>query len=673
MGQLQEQIGVFVPLVAVGESQQAQTKRYLYGVQGLRTVAALMVAAYHIWFHRVSGGVDVFFVVAGYFAAGSLLRVLEARSVGCRVRATRDYLLRTFRRVVPSATVVIVATVVGSMLWMPLTTWPNGVKQAFASTLFLENFQLVLLKTDYAEMGAATSPFQQFWALAIQVQSYAMFALLVLVTALIAGWLRRDAYTGVRISVAVIFTASFAYSIFSTTSNQAIAYFNPASRFWEFLAGAILAVVLPRLRLSSAFLRLVGWLGLAVVVLPAAFFDMSRLLPGAMALLPISGAAAIILASYHGAEPRILKIKPVLVFADSSFAFYLWHWPLLIFYRNQVSQDVSLWAGLAILAFSAALALATTNLVERPFRTWPLLQRSPFVSFIACLLMMVPSLGLSVVWRSELHSLQARDLAVLASYRSTGEYPLDAVSVPSPLIAKSDTTEANKNGCAARTKHTDLFSCTWGKNPDSDLTVALVGASHDTQWLTVVTQAADTAGAKTVSYLKNSCPFGNVGGADRNVVAGCETWSQQLLEELLSDPPAVLVTIATSRESGEEEIPAWKREYFDLLLAEGVSIVAIRDNPTFELGGPECVESGDPSICSFPQEDQFATLEDLDVPSDDAFYFVDLLQEYCPGGICSPLTSPVLGYYDSAHLTETWTLEHGSAVESAIAVALGAK
>ncbi len=45
--------------------------QYLYGVQGLRTFAALMAAVHHIWFHRVSGGVDVFFVVAGYFAAGS--------------------------------------------------------------------------------------------------------------------------------------------------------------------------------------------------------------------------------------------------------------------------------------------------------------------------------------------------------------------------------------------------------------------------------------------------------------------------------------------------------------------------------------------------------------------------------------------------------------------------
>ena len=32
-------------------------------VQGLRTLALALVAIYHIWFGKVSGGVDVFLVV----------------------------------------------------------------------------------------------------------------------------------------------------------------------------------------------------------------------------------------------------------------------------------------------------------------------------------------------------------------------------------------------------------------------------------------------------------------------------------------------------------------------------------------------------------------------------------------------------------------------------------
>ena len=35
-------------------------------LQGLRAVAVTLVVVYHVWFGRVSGGVDVFFVVSGF-------------------------------------------------------------------------------------------------------------------------------------------------------------------------------------------------------------------------------------------------------------------------------------------------------------------------------------------------------------------------------------------------------------------------------------------------------------------------------------------------------------------------------------------------------------------------------------------------------------------------------
>ncbi|GAJ97379.1 hypothetical protein JCM19055_234 [Geomicrobium sp. JCM 19055] len=37
-------------------------KRFRPELEGVRAVAALLVAVYHIWFGTVSGGVDVFFL-----------------------------------------------------------------------------------------------------------------------------------------------------------------------------------------------------------------------------------------------------------------------------------------------------------------------------------------------------------------------------------------------------------------------------------------------------------------------------------------------------------------------------------------------------------------------------------------------------------------------------------
>lgn len=71
-------------------------QQYVREVQGLRTVAALLVAIYHVRLQRVSGGVDVFFVVAAYFLVAGLMR-REPVGLG----KVLEYYGSTARRVIP--------------------------------------------------------------------------------------------------------------------------------------------------------------------------------------------------------------------------------------------------------------------------------------------------------------------------------------------------------------------------------------------------------------------------------------------------------------------------------------------------------------------------------------------------------------------------------------------
>ena len=43
------------------------TPLYRHDLDGLRGVAIALVAVFHVWFGRVSGGVDVFLVLSGFF------------------------------------------------------------------------------------------------------------------------------------------------------------------------------------------------------------------------------------------------------------------------------------------------------------------------------------------------------------------------------------------------------------------------------------------------------------------------------------------------------------------------------------------------------------------------------------------------------------------------------
>ena len=79
-------------------------------IEGLRAVAAALVAIFHIWLGRVSGGVDVFFVVSGFLITTGLLSRIERTGSPQLAR----FWGRLVIRLVPAALTVLLAIVITS-------------------------------------------------------------------------------------------------------------------------------------------------------------------------------------------------------------------------------------------------------------------------------------------------------------------------------------------------------------------------------------------------------------------------------------------------------------------------------------------------------------------------------------------------------------------------------
>ena len=122
-------------------------------LQGLRAVAVALVVVYHVWFGRVSGGVDVFFVVSGFLLTGQLARAADRGPLALGRRWSR-----TLVRLLPCAVVVLVATVAAGMLLLPEGRWPQTLREVVAAALFLENWQLAADTVDYAARSNMSSP-----------------------------------------------------------------------------------------------------------------------------------------------------------------------------------------------------------------------------------------------------------------------------------------------------------------------------------------------------------------------------------------------------------------------------------------------------------------------------------------------------------------------------------
>src|ERR1700744_4307809 len=131
-------------LAAIAESaQSAMGNRkagfYRHDLDGLRGIAIALVAMFHIWFGRVSGGVDVFLALSGFFFGGKIPRA--ALSPAVPLSPTTEA-IRLVRRLLPALVVVLAGCAVLTILVQPQTRWETFADQSLASLGYYQNWEL---------------------------------------------------------------------------------------------------------------------------------------------------------------------------------------------------------------------------------------------------------------------------------------------------------------------------------------------------------------------------------------------------------------------------------------------------------------------------------------------------------------------------------------------------
>jgi hypothetical protein len=186
---------------------------------------------------------------------------------------------------------------------------------------------------------------------------------------------------GPLIATLAVGTLSFLLAIWTVRIDRIPAFFAPWNRFWELLAGALLACIASDAALKAAMSTLMSrrWLadaaslvGLVSIAAGVWLIDSTRVFPGLWVLLPVGGTVLLIAAGPHALINRtILSQRMVVGVGLISYPLYLWHWPLLSFAHIRVGDIPSALLRLGLLALSVVLAWATYRLIERPLRFGP--------------------------------------------------------------------------------------------------------------------------------------------------------------------------------------------------------------------------------------------------------------------------------------------------------------
>lgn len=663
-----------------------ETKRRIRPeLEGLRTIAALLVAIYHIWFNRVSGGVDVFFVVSGFLITTSLLSMYRKNGKVLYF----SYIVKLLKRLLPTAWLIGITTLIASLYILPAFTKQQNLSEFLASAFYFQNWRLAIDSVDYLAQNNSASPFQHFWALSIQFQFYIVWLLVFFVAISILRLFSGNHIKRMLIIViSILATASFAYSIYLTSVNQPVAYYHTFTRTWEFGIGGILALTIHKLVVSPRIAWFFGWLGVIGLISCGIVLQVSQLFPGYAALWPVLSAVLIIIAGNYSTNFsafRLLSWKPLVKFGSISYAFYLWHWPLLIFYYALFkAETVSLPHGLLIMAIAAIFAYITIYGFELPIRNiqLPVWKTAGIIAVFS-----------GAIWISafayEENSLASPEIDSEVLSDSFATHPGAAVLLqdgrltpqsdykepfsPSLDFAKQDRSDIYEDRCMVGKVTTKPKVCEYGELTDYEYTIALVGGSHSAHWQPMLVELAKAHNFKIVTYLKSNCRFTEEVTADH---PECGDWFKSVKAKLTKDKPDLLFTVGTVGSQQEEFdevsegfVEAWK--YFE---NEDIPLFLVRDTPWYKQHVLTCLSDNpdEPEKCKADQKEIVRDqnpLDEVDYIPENATT-MDLTDYFCDGESCHYVVGNVVTHFDSNHLTATFSRSFAPVFEEPILAAL---
>ena len=654
-------------------------------IQALRAIAVALVLGYHVWPPALEGGfvgVDVFFVISGYLITDLLMREVQQGGL-----SFRRFYARRIRRLLPAASLVLVATLLVGAMVLPSASLPRLGWEGIASALYVQNWMLVAQSVDYMSMDAAPSPLMHYWSLSIEEQFYFFWPVTL---ALAAAAARRSGFS-VRLAcgyaLGAIFLVSLAWGIYVSFIDPAAGYFSTATRVWQLSAGGIVAIAeIPRLSRRSSLL--LGGAGLAVVVATAIVYDSTLPFPGYEALGPVIGASAIIVArvpqsSFLG---EMATRGSVQYLGGISYSLYLWHWPVVVFYPAFAGHPIEdLADAVLVVLISVGLAHLTKRHVEDRFRytrsaegaSVRAVRTAPLVFGSATLPVAGIALALIFMGRAdvpEAEGLADDDYPGALVQNSAALRPMPIA--PDPATAQLDKgTAYGEDGrserCIARQQQTEILVCEYGADSASKH-VALVGDSHAVHWLPAFEEASAREGWRFSGITKDSCAFTDVmvqygrrGAPGRDYIE-CKLWMEQVLVWLSDARPDVLVISYSPRHrvegaaylDAQEGVGAGTARLARAVRQMGIQVVAIRHTPWNVKDIPSCVSANesDWQKCATSTSEAFwpAAL-DYAAGADTQLHLLDFRDVFCEGGVCNPVIGNVLVYRDSHHLTATFS------------------
>ena len=489
-------------------------KSYRKDINGLRGIAVICVLLNHFNPSLMPGGylgVDIFFVISGYVITLSLNKYNPTSPS----QQIASFYKRRLHRLTPALFACVGSSLLITLLLIPQPA--SEVKIGLTSLIGGSNIAFFLKNIDYFGSNTQLNPFSQTWSLGVEEQFYLVFPWLAYSLNISKGEeFKKDRFKSILLISGLVSFVSYAILMFNNTS---AAYYLPTSRLWEITAGCLAYIATTKQEWPKPIDQVYQYSPLFLPIVLLDSHDSSGSKIAATVITVIATSALIRKQTFHALYSRLVLGKFLQNAGTYSYSLYLWHWPLIVFFRWTVGLN-SWWSGPLLLTLTVLIARYSYEYIEKRYRitsvseTFSKSSRRHLIS--TC-----------IAWTSPALIALALNLNIyLGTSNKNGSEPIDYVGFGTNSRAKDCFRTASEG-----TKDIDYKKCLF-INKNSDRLVAFLGDSHTLSMYHLSELLFRDAPVDIFRFSSGGCLYPQISTIDKT--STCQTVSEQSEKYLFS-------------------------------------------------------------------------------------------------------------------------------------------
>ncbi|MFD0896641.1 acyltransferase family protein [Loigolactobacillus binensis] len=349
--------------------------RYITGIDGLRAIAVIGVILYHLMPFSIPGGflgVVIFLVLTGYLITDLLVQEWDQNGHV----ALWSFYRRRLARLYPALVTMLFSTAAYMTLFQrQLLAQLRGI--LWSNLLYVYNWwQIAHGQSYFARFAHNESPFTHLWTLSIEGQLYLVWPILII--SLLVFTKHRHQIANILFGLGLI-SALLMAILYVPGHDPSRVYYGTDTRLFAVLFGAALALVWPSTILKPSIgrpqRRLLNGIGVVTLVITILMYfkidaQSTFLYRGGMVLFTIAVVLLTAVVVHPGASVNRWLTNPLFTWIGKrSYGIYLYQFPVMIFYENQVQNIAHLpWLhNLIQIGLILIISELSYRFIEKPF------------------------------------------------------------------------------------------------------------------------------------------------------------------------------------------------------------------------------------------------------------------------------------------------------------------